>query len=435
MPSEARVPAETSSPGCSRAAAVWCMAVVLVGLLLRIGVVVTHSSELSLDRDAYLGIARGIQEGRGYSSPGSVHPTAYRPPLYPLLLAPVAGADQAWLRGGLQILLGTAAVALTWRTARRWGLGPGLAAVAAGLIAIDPLLLLYTPQVMTETPAVLLAAAALSLLGGPSETWLLRRQLALGITLGLASLCRPTFFAWTGLLAIWFALRGFAAGTGPWPDRARRLPWFVLVAFVLTVAPWPIRNQLRLGAPILTTTHGGYTLLLSNNERYYDEVIRAGTGGQWSGPQLAQWQRALAAAMEERKITGELAQDRWMKEQAKIWIAAHPREFRECVAERLAAFWRLGPAAVPGEPVSMAAQGVKLLYAAEWLLALWGLAVAIGRRRADVVPLVLLAVVFTATHALYFSNARMRAPLMPAIALLAAAGLSRRASLQPATAT
>lgn len=433
MPSEARVPAETTSPGSSRAAAVWCAAVVLVGLLLRIGVVVTHWSELSLDRDAYLGIARGIQEGRGYSSPGSVHPTAYRPPLYPLLLAPMAGADQAWLRGGFQILLGTAAVALSWQVARRWGLGPGLAAVAAGLIAIDPLLLLYTPQVMTETLAVLLAAAALSLLSGPPEAWSLQRQLGLGITLGLASLCRPTFFAWTGLLAIWFALRGLAAGTGSWPERVRRLPWFVLVAFGITVAPWPIRNQLRLGAPILTTTHGGYTLLLSNNERYYDEVIRAGTGGQWSGPQLEQWQRELAAAMEEQQVTGELAQDRWMKERANAWIDAHPREFRECVAERLAAFWRLGPAAAPGEPVSRAAQGVKLFYAAEWLLALWGLAFAIGRRRADVIPLLLLAAVFTATHALYFSNARMRAPLMPAIALLAAAGLARRRAPEPAT--
>lgn len=42
------------------------------------------------------------------------------------------------------------------------------------------------------------------------------------------------------------------------------------------------------------------------------------------------------------------------------------------------------------------------------------------------VPLLLLVLVFAATHALYFSNARMRAPLMPALALLAVAGLSRR---------
>jgi hypothetical protein len=148
--------------------ACWLAGLLALGLGLRIAVVATHSSELSTDRDAYLGIAQGIWEGRGYSTPGSRQPTAYRPPLYPLLLAPISAADQAWLRGAVQVLLGTATVALTWIAARRSNFDLRASVIAAGLVAVDPLLLVYTPQVMTETLAVFLTAAVLAGLAGRS---------------------------------------------------------------------------------------------------------------------------------------------------------------------------------------------------------------------------------------------------------------------------
>ena len=39
-------------------------------------------------------------------------------------------------------------------------------------------------------------------------------------------------------------------------------------------------------------------------------------------------------------------------------------------------------------------------------------------------PVLVLIVSFTAVHSIYWADMRMRAPLVPAIALLAAAGLS-----------
>jgi hypothetical protein len=38
---------------------------------------------------------------------------------------------------------------------------------------------------------------------------------------------------------------------------------------------------------------------------------------------------------------------------------------------------------------------------------------------------ILLALVFTAVHTFYWTNIRMRAPLMPAVAIAAAAGAAR----------
>ena len=405
----------------------WVVGILLLALISRTAVVGVRSAELNVERDAYLGMAQGIRDGRGLSVPGTTQPTAFRPPLYPLLLAPISAPEQAWLRGLLQVVLGTATAGLTWLIARRLLDSAREARLAAGFVAIDPLLLLYTPQIMTETLATFLAAAALTLLTGEPAGWSRRRQIAIGFVLGLACLCRPTFLPWTAALACWTAVRVLAgqrqeADVESWSVRLRHLPWLILVAIVLTIAPWPIRNALRMGRPVVTTTHGGYTLLLSNNPAYDAEVVRAGTGGVWSGPSLDRWQRDLQSEMAAQGISGELAQDEWMKAAALRWIADHPSRFVAACGQRFTSLWRI----LPGQesvPVSTAAWGVAVFYGTQWVLALlglWNLRGALTR----FLPALLLIVTISATHAVYFSNARMRAPLVPVLAILAAKGLA-----------
>ena len=62
---------------------VW--AVMLLAVLL-CAVVMVRSSGLFDDPDNYLPLARSLSTGAGFMLRG--HPTAYRPPLYPLLLRP-----------------------------------------------------------------------------------------------------------------------------------------------------------------------------------------------------------------------------------------------------------------------------------------------------------------------------------------------------------
>ena len=59
----------------------------LLSMILRLAVIMLRQEQLTEDRDVYLGIATGVVEGRGFCSPGSTTPTAFRPPLYPLILA------------------------------------------------------------------------------------------------------------------------------------------------------------------------------------------------------------------------------------------------------------------------------------------------------------------------------------------------------------
>ncbi len=145
------------------------------------------------------------------------------------------------------------------------------------------MLLLYTPQMMTETLATFLAAAVLArhvlardLVPVPAARD--RRRLGTGLPVPADVSSRARRCGPCGLpgRASWPSRREAASqplANALAVERFRQLPWLTLLALGLTIAPWPIRNQVRFGRPIVTTTHGGYTLLLSNNPVYYSEVV------------------------------------------------------------------------------------------------------------------------------------------------------------------
>ena len=144
------------------------------------------------DPDNYLPLASSLAHGEGLSWNG--RPTAYRPPLYPILLAPlVKFGDERPLLGIalLHLALGAATVALTARTAQRWELCEVRVAAAALIVACDPVLVWQSRFVMTETLGAFLVALALFEVAHPG----LPGSLKGGVCLGLAALCRPSLLA------------------------------------------------------------------------------------------------------------------------------------------------------------------------------------------------------------------------------------------------
>src|SRR5436305_1865772 len=104
-------------------------------MAVRVALILPGFGTLS-DRDNSLPLAHSLARGQGFRlEDGS--PTAYRPPLYPILLAPiVAMLGDRLLPWGIAILhvgLGLGTVALTHLTARRWGYGPTRAILAAAV--------------------------------------------------------------------------------------------------------------------------------------------------------------------------------------------------------------------------------------------------------------------------------------------------------------
>lgn len=423
---------------------VWLVVIAVLSLAgaVRVAVVVRFQPLLSEDRDGYRVLGQRLEEGRGFSDADG-RPTAYRPPLYPLLIAGIiaCGGGPKTL-GAVQVLLGVATVGMTWALARRL-LDARRAAIAAALVAVDPLLAQYTAHVMTETLFTALSTGLLLVLASP-ESGRPSRQVLAGALFGLAALCRPTIWMYGAALAGWngiLALRNSGA-RGVWKEVRTHLPLAASVA--LTVLPWVLRNAIVLGHPILTTTHGGYTLLLANNPVVYREEVDKPWGATWDeappGRRQSDW---LTATLDDLQRDlgpnpGEVAADRWMTRRAWRNIREEPATFLRSIVFRVRRLWNVAPlgAAATGVPRAIVL-AVTIFYVILFGAAIAGFArvvwllrrtssEAATKARPAWAPSFLLLLSFTAVHGVYWSNARMRAPLMPVVAILAAAALPAR---------
>lgn len=404
-------------------------ALLVVVCLIRGGVLWLRSEQLAGDPDGYRALADNLLSS-GVFGHGQV-PTAYRPPLYPLLLAGCLKltTHSIFAVAALHGVLGVATAVLTVVLGRQCRLG-GFASLAGLLVACDPILLHQSTLVMTETLAAFLAAAALVLVTAAAERRSSRVAALAGVVVGLAVLCRPTFLLWLATLAAGLAW------SGGWRMCVRQAG-AMLVAAALVLLPWAVRNRVQLGRPIVTTTHGGYTLLLGNNADYYAHLARAPWGAVWQADRLD-------AELRATRSRDELANDR--REYALAWqtLRNQPGMFARACLARVGRFWGILPHDVAarhaGQTEPAIVRGLRYGVAA-WYLGVFGLALAAIASREIAVTRppwlwgVLLAVSFTAAHALYWSDLRMRAPLVPLISVMAASGaqwIRRRAGTRPA---
>jgi 4-amino-4-deoxy-L-arabinose transferase-like glycosyltransferase len=386
--------------------------------------------DLRADPDSYRQLAVSVLETGtfGYRVPSvtgaaSMRPTAFRPPLYPLLLAGVGWLDHVGLTSisVLHFVMGAGTAVLVWFLGRRWQLG-GWAVVASVLVACDPILLRHSSLVMTETAATLCAVLGLLCLTRLTNHPTTRGGVLAGSVFGLMVLCRPTFLVWCSAIVL-------VALFVPNVRRHWRAGLGFLAAAGAVLAPWVLRNFLVFDRPMATTTHGGYTLWLGNNEFYYRFLAEADWRAVWRSDELD----AQCSQMKEHLGHDELLADRWAYQQARECIRRNPGMFIRASLGRVASLWglvphQIDPAESAGTRFGRYAVGVS--YALLFLLAAAG-ACHLGRRLWQPPWLwgLLLCLSFTAVHTVYWSNLRMRAPLMPVICLAAAVGVSRLWSL------
>jgi 4-amino-4-deoxy-L-arabinose transferase-like glycosyltransferase len=381
------------------------VAIILLAIALRAAVMLRGQAPFD-DPDNYLPLARSLATGGGFSIGG--HPTAYRPPFYPLVLTLVVSIFDAHPSRGVALLhlgLGAGTVWLTAVAAKGSGLSSKRALVAAFLVACDPVLISQGRSVMTETPTAFLIAAALAGLTRKGK----RGSILGGLGFGLAALCRPSILAGTGLVV----LAAFLVKPGSWAIRLVRGVLLVLTIGVV-LAPWTIRNLAVLGEPIFTTTHGGYTLALANNPVYYRDVLNGPPGRVWSGHEQWVWWDSVnqrTAGMSEPRA------DRYLTSTVRELARERPGDFARASLARLGRFWGLAPApsVYPG-PVRLATMA--------WTIPFW-IAMLLGVVQAELwrwprVAAPLLVVGLTLVHSVFWTDLRMRAPIVPAIALIAA---------------
>ena len=426
----------------SRQEKVFIAVVLAVAVLSRSAALWIFSDTIAVDRDAYLKIAQNVADGIGFTATDADHPTAYRPPLYPLLLAVVLKLGGCPVAIGIvQLLFGTATVFLTAKLGHRLGLGRA-SWIAALLVAVDPVSIQYTTFLMTETFFTFLVLLFMMVSLRPSHhrgvtppgpAAVSRRLILLGLLFGLCALCRPTIWAYglfAGAVWIWTAVK---SGNG----IRRQIPWSLLLTSAVVVSPWLIRNLVVFGQPILTTTHGGYTLLLGNNPVFYEEVVNRSWGTTWdaaSGQRSqSSWIVEVQAEM-DREIGADATEsqrDRWMSRRAWRNISDNPGSFFRACLLRLCRFWNIVPHGSAGRAVSgPVLWTIGLFYSITGLGMLVGL-IRLGRLEWQRwLPLIVLILSFTAVHLVYWSNVRMRTPLIPIVALLATRGVFPRRTTQ-----
>lgn len=439
MSPQSRLPPDSSVDLSNRRGWSRLLAVLLVALLARLVAIAVWTDNLVDDRDGYLSLAWGLATGSGFSVPGTSTPTAYRPPLYPLVLMPAAHIPSGLWVGVLHVILGLLTVFLTARLARPLtSVFPELpcrnVALGAGLlVAVDPLLVRYATLPMTETLATFLVAGLLLAttwqheLGDRSGS--VRRAIAVGVLFGLAALCRPTVWAFAALVAIWKAaqlakvmLRRAGEGTAALDIK---LAGWTLVAAAAIILPWVGRNVLVLGHPILMTTHGGYTLLLGNNPAFYREVVDQPWGIVWDGTHgggQSAWVEDVNRQMQRAELTGEVERDRWMADRAWSHIAEHPVPFLRACVLRIRRFWSTMPAEGANDQPQSIRYAVGTFYWLVYLGAAVGLSHIVRKHPTVWIPTLLMIIAFAGVHLLYWSNARMRAPIMPAVAIISSIG-------------
>lgn len=434
--SATKPPVSTAAPR-SRETAWHLVLVVLLTLVARGGVLLVSPGELALDPDGYRAIARELRTAGQFARRDNAGPpfaTAFRPPLYPLALAAISRGDHLpWLYIGLlHLAWGVVTAVLTYLVGRHV-LRPRLALVAALLTTFDPLLLNQSRLVMTETLAALLTigAAAALVAWGKKPSW--QRACTVGAVLGCGILCRPTYLVALGLLL----LTGLALH-----DRlklpGRRRHWLAMLAAAgVVVAPWLLRNLSVFQRPIATTTHGGYTLLLGNNPFFYDFVESSRWDAAWDAePFHAEWQRRRSQLTDRAgELTypvsspaEELAEDAAAYAWATQTMRERPGGFLLASLYRVWQF--VSPLPNRVETTESYRQQAARFAVAGWHLAVYALIVAglpwrSARGDAFALFATTLLLAFLGVHTFYWTNLRMRAPLVPLMSIAAAIGVER----------
>lgn len=441
--------------------------VVLVTAGLRGLVYWASPNAFSGDPDAYRAIAATLDQFGvfGLSDPlGRPRAIAFRPPLYPWLLSllMIEGRLHPLAAGGLHLVLAVvtslAVFSATGRLLLRHGQKHGRMAVmipaAAGLLtACDPILLRQSTEVMTETLAACLASLVIwfwiSVEADSQRRSEMRRSeiprlkglllaLGLGSTLALAFLCRPTFLVWAALL-----IGGTILGR-PSFSRWVRAGLITLVV-ATTVWGWTERNRQAIGHRVWATTHGGYTLLLANNESFYDYLNEGRWGQPWDADQFLHahahryegdprtaefWRRRWNDPPTYDPEATEYSDDRLCYQAAVATIKRRPGDFVWSTVVRFGRLWSPFPHDIQGR-----SGAVILATGAFYLLLYASIVIAVIRHGRLIVTkrwwaIWLLVIALSGVHAVYWSNLRMRAPAMPGLAIAAAFALLPRKGRQ-----
>jgi Alg9-like mannosyltransferase family len=332
---------------------------------------------------------------------------AYRTPGYPQLIAACGGSPI--IVRIVQAFIDTSTLLAVYLIARRLSGSSNIAMAALFIAGVNPFLIYFCGLLLSETLFTSLLIWGIYAL--------LRRWVAFaGIIFTAAIMVRPSALILGPLLAM---VAEFANPGGTWTYRLNSRLWRALTdvaivsgIMIIGLVPWAVRNQLRFGSFVFTTTNGGITL--------YDGFNPDAQGDS---------DQRFITQMPELRSMNEVERSRYLQQRAMQWIQSHPRRVAELMLKKILRTWSLVPLSAEfGRPLYRA---ISAAYALPLdLLAILGI---FSPRLSRTAKMLLLTPVFyfTLVHALSVGSLRYRVPVEPESAILAgciAGSLGIRAS-------
>jgi len=425
-----------------------------VGFALRVVVIlVGHTYRIRADQGNFdFGfeagrIARSLATGHGYANPfnGMSGPTAWLPPLYPLLMAAAFKMFGVYSRGAalalmvvdsaLSAAIAPAAYEIAARCFDARGIarraatyGAPVAVWSAWMWAVYPAALQYAVHWVWEMSLTaclfswaVVVALRLRGVGGEGGEFAhpthddgavlngapMQHAVALWFVLGLlwglialtnASLllCLPAMLVWVA----WPELRVWRLGRGTVVGAV-----LTCVAFAAVLAPWVARNERVMHAFVPTRDNFGV--------EFYESTLERNDGFPW-GTTVPLW--TGDPEYQQYAQLGEIAFAKMRGEQAKARIRARPWRTAKWTLDRFLFFWDGTPHAVNGHLANEFLR--QLSYCFLSVCGLLGLGLMLRRRVEGAGLFALIFVLLPLPYYLVTVQPRFRHPMEPLIAVL-----------------
>ncbi len=334
-----------------------------------------------------------------------------RPPLYPYFLAllyGVGGRDQAVVVWA-QFLLGLLAIVPVYLLGERW-FGRRTAVLASWISAVYPLRIFFEGELLAVTLFAFLVAWGVWFLwrgleGGGGLQFFLS-----GLILGLGALTRPNLLlALPPVAAAALVVRGRRDGL------LREGLWFG-TALLLALLPATLHNWRAERAFIPVAGNGGINFYLGN---------RPGASGETPLPPGLKWQDRVQEPIRRGK-TSRRDQDRYWWNRAGEALAADPGGWGALLFRKAALFWNAHESSNNKNLPHFTGLSLPVRHYRGWFGVLACLFCAslfvIPLRRGPLLAAGLVCGLWMAV-AIFFVTARYRIPIVPFLALFAAAAV------------
>lgn len=370
-----------------------------------------------LDSSTYDSLARSLAAGERVSGQ-----FFWQPVFYPCFLSIVY-----WLSNGsiilskvVQIILGSLTCLLTYHLGKRVfnqviGIIAGLATALYG-----PLIFYDGELLATGWAALWAVSLVLLFMIGPSKrsVWFF---LALGICGGLGIITRPTFVPFFIAGLVWLEICSYRSGR-PVREVPIRLST-VLLGFLVIAVPVGAKN-LRLTRHFgILPSSGGLNLYIGNNPDY-TQTMAARPGWPW---------QKIVEMPERNGVTSNMwAQQKFFLRKVKDYIVTEPLSFVKGLVYKTSQF--LSSRELPRNvDVYLFGKWSRLLRLLTFKAGPFGFPFGILLPLAVLglvkyfrqlpAPLLLFLIFYPLSVILVFPSARYRAPVIPAMSIIAAAGL------------